>query len=470
MKQSKKSQFKFNTLAAALLLAVPGLAMAAGAKVLDFKQCVENTLNQNPEMDVSQARIVQAESAYKEASHSRLPQITASLTASNSNNALNVFGMKLQQREAALSDFGFDSVTANAFGSGNYAHEPKDLNYPDAHTDFNTRIEMLIPVYNGGKITSYENQAKAMIQAAQNGDEAVKQFLTFNVYQAYEAVHTARAFIQVAEQAVLAADSYVKTTSNLVDEGILVRSELLSAKVNQSNARMALEQAQNQEKIALESLKTLMASEVLENIDVGVRIDMSLPADNVEDMIAMAFAKNPQLEAKRYEVNSSFAAVGASKAGLYPSFNLMARQDWNDDTLGFDSSSYTVAGVVSWKITDFGVTGSAVDRANAAAKAEEAQLRSQQNQLRLSLLTAWNKLEVAKKQVNVNKLAVEQAEEAQRLILKRYKNGVATITEVLAGQALLDKARAEVVSATFEKNLQTARLRLDTGTLRLDML
>ncbi|WP_178863541.1 TolC family protein [Thiomicrorhabdus cannonii] len=470
MNQSKKSQFKLTALAMALTLVAPGMAAASGGKVLEFKQCVENTLNQNPEMDVSRARIVQAESAYKEASHSRLPQITASLTASNSDNALNVFGMKLQQRQAALSDFGFDSVTANAFGSGNYAHEPRDLNYPDAHTDFNTRIEMLIPVYNGGKITSYENQAKAMIQAAQNGDEAVKQFLTFNVYQAYEGVHTARAYIQVAEQAVLAADSYVKTTTNLVEQGILVRSELLSAKVNQSNARMALEKAQNQEKIALESLKTLMSSEYLETVDVGARVDISLPADNVDDLVAMALSKNPQLEAKRNEVNSSFAAVGASKAGLYPSFNLMARQDWNDDTLGFDSSSYTVAGVVSWKITDFGVTSSGVDRANAAAKAQEAQLRSQQNQLRLSLLTAWNTLQVARKQVRVNQLAVEEAEEAQRLILKRYSNGVATITEVLAGQALLDKARAELVAATFEKNLQTAKLRLDTGTLRLDML
>lgn len=463
MNQSKKSQFKLTALAMALALVAPGMA-AAGGKVLEFKQCVENTLNQNPEMEVSKLRIQQAESAYKEASHSRLPQITASLTASNSDNALNVFGMKLQQRQATFADFGF----ADQAKGLDYA--PGDLNKPDAHSDFNTRIEMLIPVYNGGKITSYENQAKAMIQAAQNGDEAVKQYLTFNVYQAYEGVHTARAYIQVAEQAVLAADSYVKTTTNLVEQGILVRSELLSAKVNQSNARMALEKAQNQEKIALESLKTLMSSEYLESIDVGSRVDISLPADNVDDLVAMALSKNPQLEAKRNEVNSSFAAVGASKAGLYPSFNLMARQDWNDDTFGFDSSSYTVAGVVSWKITDFGVTSSGVDRANAAAKAQEAQLRSQENQLRLSLLTAWNTLQVAKKQVHVNQLAVEEAEEAQRLILKRYSNGVATITEVLAGQALLDKARAELVAATFEKNLQTAKLRLDTGTLRLDML
>ncbi|MDG6774892.1 TolC family protein [Thiomicrorhabdus sp. ZW0627] len=467
MEQFNKTGMKLKSLALAVSLS---FSWSVEAQTLEFKSCVEKTLSQNPEMAVSASRIQQAKSALKEATNSRLPQITASLTASNSDNPLNVFGMKLQQRQAALADFGFDSATAAAFGSGDFAYQPSALNHPDAHTDFNTRLEMLIPVYNGGKISAYQEQAKAMIKAAESGDVAVKQFLTFNVYQAYEAVHTARAYIDVAEKAVLASDSYVKTTSNLVDEGILVRSELLSAQVNQSNARMALEKAKNSEIVALESLKMLMALEPSAQIDVGHRVDVSLPVENVDDLIAMALASNPGLEAKRNEVNSSFAAVGVSKSGLYPSFNLMARQDWNDEQLGFESSSYTVAGVVSWKITDFGVTASGVDKANAAAKMKQSELRSKENQLRLEIIKAWHALEIDKKQVHVNQLAAQQAEEAQRLILKRYKNGVATITEVLAGQALLDKARAEVVAATYDRNIQAAKLRLNTGTMSLAQL
>ena len=93
------------------------------------------------------------------------------------------------------------------------------LNHPGSHTDFNTRLEVMIPVWNGGRVSSYQEQAKAMIQAAQHGDEAVKQMLTYNVYQAYEGVHTAKSFVQVAEQAVKAAQSYVETTKNMVEQG-----------------------------------------------------------------------------------------------------------------------------------------------------------------------------------------------------------------------------------------------------------
>jgi len=88
----------------------------------------------------------------------------------------------------------------------------------------------------------------------------------------------------------------------------------------------------------------------------------------------------------------------------------------------------------------------------------------------LKVLTAWRNLKVAQKQRNMNQVSVAQAEEAQRLIMKRYKNGVSTMTEVLATQAQLDKARADLVKSNYEVNLQKAQLRLLTGTMSLASL
>jgi outer membrane protein TolC len=453
-----------------IAILISGLATSAHAAQLDFKTCVETALGQNPEMDVSQYRLQQAKYALAEADANRMPQITASMTGTNSNNAMNVFGMKLGQRQAALADFGFNNKTAVAFNNGNWDYEPDDLNNPGSYTDFNTRLEVMIPVWNGGRVSSYQNQAKAMIKAAQHGDKAVQQYLTYNVYQAYEGVHTARAFVSVAEQAVKASESYVRTTKNLVEQGVVVRSELLSANVHLSEAKTALEQAQTQEQIALDNLRTLMALDQNAPLDVGPRIDISLPSDSLPELTNMATSTNPRLEATREESLSKRAAIDASKADQYPNFNIMVRGDTYDENLGFDSQSYTVAGVVSWKITDFGVTANKVDRARALASEKQAALRSQENQTRLAVLKAWRTLQVAEKQVTSNQLAVKQAEEAQRLIMKRYKGGIATMTEVLASQAQLDKARANLVNAVFEKNIQKATLRLETGTMSVEQL
>lgn len=441
---------KLKTLALAITVALPGLVHA---QVMDFKTSVEHTLTQNPQREMSGARIEQARAALDQAKLSRLPQFTLSLTASHSNNPLNAFGMKLQQQRIDGTEFA-----------------PETINNLGPETDFNTRIEMLLPIWNGGKISSHRNQAAAMVEAAQQGDVAVQQMLTYYVYEAYEGVHAARSFIQVAEQALRAANAYVNTTRNLVNQGVVVRSELLSAQAHQAEIELMLEQAKNQELMALDGLRSLMGMDADAGLDVAQRVNIDLPEQALEPMVQMALDANPQLRAMRQQSKASHAAVSASRAGLYPSFNLMARTDWNDDSLGFSSNSYTVAAVASWKITDFGLTGRSVDQANAAAREQDAKLRAEEQRVRLNLLQSWRQYQNELKKVASNQAAVEYAEEAQSLIARRYETGVATMTELLASQAQLDKARAELVNAKYAVNIQKAQLRLATGAMHLDQM
>lgn len=455
------SQNKFfkQKLISLLVAASATLPMTATAETYDFKACVDTALSQNPEMEASAARINMAESALNKAESSRLPQITFSVTGSRSDNALNVFGMKLQQRQATFNDFGLGDFT------GDGTVEPDSLNNPDAHTDINTRIEVLLPVWNGGKIGSYENQAAAMIDAAKNGDTAVQQYLTFNIYQAYEAVHAARAFIEVAKQAKETADSYVKTTQNLVDQGVVVRSEFLSAKVNQSTASVALAKAQSEERVAIHTLKMLMNVKASDEVEVADRFDLQLPIGSEEELLALAMQSNPELDAKRKQTEATGYEIDAAKSEKYPSFNVMLRKDWNDESLAITNGSYTIAGVLAWKITDFGVTDSSVNMAAAKAAQEKAETRSKENMVRIELLTAWNKLQAAEKQVLTNLLSVQQADEARELVQRRYNNGVSTITELLAANTAVDKARAELVSARYDVNVQKAKILLATGQM-----
>ncbi len=466
MNQQKKFKRKLVGLLVAAAVSMPLLAQA---QQYDFKSCVDTALAQNPEMEASSARINQAEAALSKAESSRLPQITVSVTGSKSDNPLNVFGMKLQQRQATFGDFGIAEFPFNnPAASEDIA--PDALNNADAHTDVNTRIEMLLPIWNGGRIGSYEDQAASMIEAAKNGDIAVQQYLTFNIYQAYEAVHAARAYIEVAKQAKETADSYVKTTRNLVDQGVVVRSEFLSAKVNQSAATVALAKAISQEKIALQTLKMLMNVDPKADVDVAERLDLQLPVNNEEELLSMALTSNPELDAKRKQAEASTYEINAAKADYYPSFNVMLRKDWNAESLELVNDSYTVAGVLSWKITDFGVTDGTVDMATAAAAQKKAEARSHENKVRIQVLTAWNKLQAAEEQVLSNLLAVQQADEARRLVLKRYNNGIATITELLAANTQLDRARAELVSARYDVNVQKAQLLLAAGRMDVNRL
>lgn len=435
-----------------------------GAQTYDFKTSVETTLAQNPQREVSSARIEQAQAAVKQATNSRLPQLNLSFQVSRSDNPLNVFGMKLQQRQATFADFGFADMGMPI------NHKPRDLNQAKARNDFNTAIELLLPIWNGGKIAGYKQQAQAMLAAAKDGDIAVQQMLTFYVYEAYEGVHASRSFIQVAEQALKASEAYITTTKNLVEQGIVVRSELLSAQAHHAEVELMLEQAKNHELLALDGLRSLMGLDPTADLDVSNRVNISLPTDDLNQLTQMALSFNPQLQAMRNQTYASQAAAKVVKSDMYPSVNFMARNDWNDDNLGLGESSYTLAAVAKWKVTDFGVTGRAVDRANAETKEAQAATKAKEQEIRLELLKAWREYQTSQKKVASNKAAVEYAEEAQGLIARRYETGVATMTEVLASQTQLDKARAELVNAEYSANIQKAQLRLATGQMSLEQI
>ena len=192
--------------------------------------------------------------------------------------------------------------------------------------------------------------------------------------------------------------------------------------------------------------------------------------DSVAKLQEEAVASNPGLLAMRHQLDGASAGVEVARADYFPHFNAMVRQDWNSQTFQQVAPSYTIAGVLSWQIFDMGVTRGAVGRAEASRAELQAKLKQAEDGVRFQVADAWRGSAEAESRVNARTSAVTQSEEAQRLVAKRYENGVTTMVEVLSAQAQLDKARAEEVAAHYQLTLQRAALRLAVGKLNSDQL
>lgn len=450
---------------AALTLAAALAASANGrAEKLEFKQCVETALTQNPDLGISQSQIDQAEAALRQAQGNRLPRVNLSLTATRSNDALNAFGMKLGQRNASFNDFGLSEYT------GVNSVEPRALNHPEAINNFNSRIEVQVPVYNGGMVRGYIDTAKAYVRAAQSGDVVARQQLTKNILMAYQGVHTARAYIKVTEEARAAAEEYVRITEKLHKQGMVVKSDLLSAKVNLEDVKVKGVEARNAEKAALNQLALMMGKSLDEPLDVGAPVAPTLLAGDEAALRRQAGDSHAGLRALRNQVEAAGAQVGVARAGKKPQFNVMLRQDWNDKNLGIDAPSYTVAGVLSWAAFDGGVTNAGIDRAEAARSELKAKLRQAEDGIGYQVTDARRRALEAEEKVGAREANLEQAREAQRLVKKRYENGMGTMVELLAAQAQLDKANADRVAAQYELAVNRAELKRAVGVLAADTL
>jgi outer membrane protein TolC len=449
-----------------LMLAMVG--QAALAETLSFQQCVERALSQNPDIEVSQAQIDQAQAAVRQAEANHMPKVNLSLTGTYTNDALNAFGLKLGQRQATFGDFGageFNPADPNVLKIA-----PRDLNHPGGTGNVNTRIEVLVPVYNGGMVESYVRQARAYTRAAQAGDAHARQMLIKNVLMAYQGVHTARAYVKVGEQAQAAAEEYVRITERMQQQGMVVKSDVLTARVHLDDVKLQLARARNAEAAALDQLHLLLGMPLEAPLDVGPEL-VPLPLQGeLPELQQKAKDGHPALQAMRHQLEGVTANVDVARAGLLPQFNVMLRQDWNDQALGFESSSYTVAGVLSWNAFDAGGTSAAVDRAQAARIETAAKLRQAEEGIQFQVREALRKSREADKAVAARELAVELADEAQRLVKKRYENGLATMVELLAAQTQLDKAQADLVAARYEQVVQRAELKRAVGLLSVEQL
>lgn len=445
-------------LALVALMVASGLA---GAETLEYRQCLDRALAQNPDLAVSRAQIEQAEAAVRQAQGNRLPRLNLSLTASRSNDPLNAFGMKLGQSNVTFGDFG--PPAGGPFGS--YPADLSTLNNPDAVNNFNSRIELLVPVYNGGMVQSYVDTAKAYVRAAQSGDQAARQQLAKHVLMAYQGVHTARAYIKLADEARNAAEEYVRISEKLHRQGMVVKSDVLSAQANLEDIKIKGIEARNAEAAALNQLALLMGQSLDTPLDVGAPVEPKLLQGSPADLRAQAANEHAGLRALRGQLEGAGAQVNAARAGKKPQFNVMLRQDWNDSNLGFDASSYTVAGVLSWAAFDGGTTNAAVDRAQAQRAELAAKLRQAEDGVGYQVTEAHRKALEAAEKITAREAGLEQAREAQRLVKRRYENGMATLIELLGAQAQLDKANADLVAARYELAVNRAELKRAVGVL-----
>ncbi len=451
-----------------LVITLALAASAARSETFDFKQCVGIALAQNPDLVVAQTQVKQAEAGLRQAQANYWPKLNLSMTATRSNDALNAFGLKLGQRGATFGDIGFrdfDSTNPNILTVA-----PHNLNQPGAVTNYNPRAELLIPVYNGGLVADYVKQAQSYVKAAQAGDRLARQQLIDQVLMAYQGVHTARAYVRVTGEAEAAAEEYARISDRLLKQGMAVKSDLLSAEVNLADMKLKSVSARNAEAAALDQLHLLLGKPLTEPIEVGAPVMPTMLVGDVASLRQTALANHPGLQALRNQADGAGAAVAAARAGKLPQFNVMLRQDWNGKTPGFDAGSYTAAGVLSWTAFDGGGSRAAVDRAEAQRLEAVAKHDQASNGIAYKVGDAKRQAQEAEDKVKARKLALDLAVEAQRLVKKRYENGLGTLIELLAAQAQLDKARADLVAADYEQAVQRAALKLAVGVLDADQL
>ena len=416
-------------------LYVTSISAQSSIKKLSLNEAITTALNNNKSIQIAKLDENIAASNYKQTEAIYLPQIGVSYTAMSTNNPLNAFGFKLQQK----------SITQNDFN-------PDLLNHPSGTPDFTTKIEVQQPLINMDMFYQQKAAAK-QTEIYQYKTQRTKEYLSFEVQKAYLQLRLAYDAEKVLEEALQTTKSVYAFTENHFQQGLIQKSDLLNVQVQVTTVESNLSKAKSNIGNASDYLSLLMGQKSGFIYTVS---DTESTAAAFTDTTGIA-ATRADFMAMQKAIEASDLMIRSNKMSYLPKLNAFGSYQLNDSRmLGFGANAYLAGVQLSWEIFKGNRTKNTIATETLERNKLNEQLAQQKDQSQLELSKALRDLTDAQFEIKQQKDAVVQAAEALRILQNRYQQGLVNTTDVLMANTQLSQQKFALAQAIFTANVTKA--------------
>ncbi len=277
-----------------------------------------------------------------------------------SNEAGNVFGFKLSSREADFGDFGFSEVDLQNPNPNLLSIQPKDLNYPGYQNFFQSKLTYSVPLYTGGKLSSYEKIAQEM--------EKIKQLDTANVtaekiYQTRKSYYDMALLNHSIEQLGVIQkniSTLETTTGQMFKEGYAKKVDVLEVQAKRANVERMLGEMKANKKLLFHYLSFLLNQNVTEIVPPSD--DRAQTSINETDVLS----NNIDLKKGSHGLKVRSSMIDVASAPFLPTIGAFAEASSADNSfLGdfSDHAGYTVGAKLSWNLFNGGIDNHTLEKA-----------------------------------------------------------------------------------------------------------
>jgi outer membrane protein len=318
-----------------------------------------------------------------------------------------------------------------------------------------------------GHTTNLVASARLQAKSEEQSAAATKQDVLLAVDQAFYGALQTDAVLKVAEQTVASRQLLADQVSALTSSKLKSDLDLSFANVNLAQAKLLYLDALNNNKSAQANLSAVLAYPTLEEFELVNEADpLAPPPADVNQLIADALGKRPEILALEFDSESAEKLHRASHDQMFPTISTLAA--YGDSPVRDDRvyGPYAAAGV-NVQIPVFnGFQFSAKSReTDLRAQAARQRLLDLRNRIARDVRTSWLSASTAFDRVNVSEQLLTQANRALDLAQTSYKLGLSSIVEL--SQAQLQQTQAQIgnAQAGYEYRLALSALRYQTTGL-----
>jgi outer membrane protein len=418
---------------------------------LTLSQAVNTALQKNPLRKAAQADSKATQADVRAARSLFMPRLTFSEAATRGNDPVYVFGSKLRQQRFTSADFALNK-----------------LNTPLPFGNFATRFGANWNLFDSFATWHGIARSQQMNKASNYQLDRTEQEIIFRVISAYYQVLLAQKELDISEQAVKTAQAIVDETQARFDTGLVVESDLLTAKVRQAGRQQDFIRARNNLDLARAQLNTAMGVTADSAFQVSEALgERSLPLPVLQDLETRAVANRPDLKRIESEEAAQRQSVSIAKSSFGPQIGAFAGWELDNPTfVGGGGGNNWLGGIeVKFDIFDGGAKRAELSRQRAVHEKVLAMKQAAVDAVRLEVRRAYYEFDASRQQTDVARAAVAQAQESLRISQDRYSGGLTTITDLLATEDAARRSQTNYWDAIYRFHTSYANLELASGSL-----
>lgn len=371
---------------------------------------------------------------------------------------------------------GYSRLSDVAPGSMSIALSPpigtQTITFPptlDNSTSF--RLALQQPLFTGRRISGSIRQAEALRDSSRGDLARTRLDLRYTITEAYWSLARAKAQHAAIAQSVSQADSHLADARKLLEQGMATNNDVLQAEIRREDAGIELASAASFRDISRARLAVLLGLSWGASLDIpdAPTPTAQMPQESLGDLVSQALANRPELASARSRASAQEAAIDVARSGLFPSVFVTGDYTFaNPNQRVFPQTDEFVG---TWSI---GVLASIDVGRFPQYLAQEKQAQTRLAQARESsqrladavttdVIRAYLTLGEAVGRSGALHRETAQAEENDRVMQERYREGIALSSESLDAQVLVVRARLREDGALFDSLIAQAALQRALG-------
>ncbi|HEX8872314.1 MAG TPA: TolC family protein [Candidatus Acidoferrum sp.] len=321
---------------------------------------------------------------------------------------------------------------------------------------------------------SYRKTA-ALAAAAKARAQVASRGLVVTVVQNYFAAAAAEQKLAIAQRTANEGEAFFRLTQDLEKGGEAAHSDVIKAELQAQERRRQLQEAQLGVVNARLDLAVLLFPDFNDSFELAEDLHAAVPLPTREQFEAQASHDNPDVRAALEDVRAAGHDVNAARAGYLPTVAL-------DYWYGIDAERYAVNSVgpagqkfsnlgssamasLNLTLWNWGATQSRVRQAQLKRDQAKRELSFAQRKLLAEMRSLYAEAETSLNELSGLQRSADLASESLRLTTLRYRNGEATVLEVVDAQTTFMQSNSAYQDGALRYRVALANLQTLTGVL-----